>query len=295
MQPVWDAVTPWSLATVPRMPPQECAQHQHSTAQHVSLHSPAEGADIATRMAAVSMPAPAPPRLPYGAFAAAHPPISQAASLMARRPMAAEGLGGLPRASAFLGSAQVPGGAAKSAHPGSAAGCALDGGSLSPDPPCTPSAATRASGMGNFSAAECTPGPGGERAAAGSKEAGFQDPNGRHSPDAVLAWADAWSAPAKKTAAGSGSEQQRSDGAAVDSEAWRERLMGALACGLSSQGSAAPGVGLSGRMAAATHIMAFSGAIDSLGSPAAPCCICLWRYIDKGVALIQQEYFGSPR
>ena len=286
----------------PTCPPQVYAQQQHSTAQHVSLHSPAEGADIATRMAAASMPAPAPPRLPYGAFPAAHPPISQATSLMARRPVAAEGCGGLPHASACYGSAQIPGDAAKSSHPGSAAGCALDEGSFNHDPPRTPSAAARACDMGGSNVAECTPEPGGERSAAGSKAAGFldpdagySDPDGRHSPDAVLAWADAWSAPAKSTAAGSGTEQRRSDGAAVGSEAWRERLMDALACGLSSQGSAAPGAGLSGRTAAATHIMAFSGAIDSLGSPEAPCCICLWRYIDKGVALMQQEYFGSPR
>lgn len=203
---------------------------------------------------------------------------------MAHRPAAAAGWGGWPHAGACVGSTQVPGGAARSARPGNAAGSAVDEGSRSPDPPRTPSAAARACELGGPGAAERTPEPGGERAAAGSKEAGFQDADGRHSPDAVLAWADAWSAPVQRTAAGSGTQQRRSDGAAVDSEAWRERVMGALAGGLSSQGSAAPGAGLGGRLAAATHITAFSGADDSLGLPVAPGCIRIQRYDDYRVA-----------
>lgn len=268
------------------------AQQQHSTAQHESLRGPAEGADIAARMAAASMPAPAPPRLPYGAFAAAHPPTGQAASLLACTSAAAQGCGGLPRDGACTGSTQVPAGAAKPAHPGSAAGASLDHGSLSPDPPRTPTTAAHACELGGPIAAERTPEPGSERAAADGKDAWFEDPDGRHSPDAVLAWADAWSAPAQRTTAGSGTQQMRSDMAEVDSEAWRERLMGALAGGLSSQDGAALGAGLGGRPVGATRVTAFSGADDSLGLRMEPCGNCMERHEDVA-CLMQQDDFNA--
>ena len=234
-------------------------QQQHGTALHVNVHSPAEGADIAARMAAASVPAPVPPQLPYCAFAAAPPPVSRAASLMDRRCSAAEGSAGLPLVSAYTGSMQAPSRAAGSAHPGGATGCAVDVASPDPNPPRTPSAAAHACELAGPSAAECTPQPGGDRAASGSKEAGSGHPDGRHSPDAVLAWADAWSPP-PSTAAVAGTGQKGSDRALVDGEAWRERLTGALAGGLSSGSSAAAGAGLGDRLTVATHITAFSGA-----------------------------------
>ncbi len=252
-----------------------------------------DGSDIAAKMAAASAPAPPAPAAPGSAAGAFSPGPGPSAAAVPRPP--GGGMSGPARPATARSAAPC----AEATHP--AVPCAGAGRRGSRG--AGPEAAARAHGTAEAHApagaglgvtggdpsearaprhaeAERDPGAGGSPPAAGrpgelaashagqaAAAASGAGAGGRQSPDAVLAWADAWEQPLLDGAGrgSSGDQGHEAGDDELEASAWRERLGGLMASGggLLARGAdsdQAPGA----ECGAALHVAAYSGAQASL-------------------------------
>ncbi len=253
-----------------------------------------DGSDIAARMAAASAPAPPAPDAPGSAAGAFSPGPGPSAAAVPRQPgggtsgparpaparsaapCAEAAHPAVPRAGAGRRRSSRGAGpeaaarahGAAEAHAPAGAGLGVAGGDPSDARAPRHAEAERDPGAGGSPPAAGRPGelaasPAGQAAAAASGAGA----GGRRSPNAVLAWADAWEQPLQDGAGrGSSGEQGRgADDDELEASAWRERLGGLMASGggLLARGAdsdQAPGA----ECGAALHVAAYSGAQASL-------------------------------
>ena len=247
----------------------------------------ADGSDIAARMAAASAPVPPAPAAPCGGAGPFWPGPGPSAAAVPWPPGGRTGgpapaRSAAPRAEADHPAVPCVGAARRSsrgagpeaaaqAHGAAEAHAPAGAGLGAADVDASDAQAPR------HAEGERDPGAGGPPAAAGRRpgelaaspagpgEAGASSAGagGRQSPDAVLAWADAWEHPpldgaGRGSAWGQGHDADDGDG--LGASAWRERLGGLMASGGGLLASADSGRAPGAECASALHNVAYSGA-----------------------------------